>query len=196
MEHSKFTRNLSFLISVERILLDDDDDVIVLPQEEPVITEIPDDDDAPTSTVVSSDVAVEQIDSTFHDGASTSGAVTSSTTGDEQVNATYESIGNESDLQILVPQISVVDVEEFEDKPIDPAQNSVKIKEEPKDDGYDEDDDGFEDIGTFEEATIIEDNSGEYIISRYILAERSICPVTFELIPSSTDSIHCRPITI
>ncbi|KAG4070339.1 hypothetical protein HA402_006481 [Bradysia odoriphaga] len=141
--------------SVDRILLDDDDDVIVLPQEEPVITEIADDDETPT--VSSSVVAAEKIDSTSQDGASTSGAVTSSTNDD--VNATYESIGNESDLQILVPQISVVDVEDFEDKPIDSTtQLPVKIKEEPKDDGYDEDD-AFEDIGTFEEATIIEDNS-------------------------------------
>lgn len=93
---------------------------------------------------------------------STSGVVTSSTS---DVNATYESIGNESDLQILVPQISVVDVEnfEFEEKPIDESENPVKIKEEPKDDGYDEDD-GFEDIGTFEEATIIEDNSGKFVV--------------------------------
>lgn len=103
---------------------------------------------------------MEQIDSTSQDGTSTSGAVTSSTS---HVNATYESIGNESDLQILVPQISVVDVEDFEDKPIDSSQNSVIIKEEPKDDGYDEDD-GFEDIGTFEEATIIEDNSGKSLM--------------------------------
>lgn len=125
-----------------------------MPQEEPVITEIPDDDDAPTSTVSSTLVIAEQSD----DVASPSGAVTSSTS---DTNATYESIGNESDLQILVPQISVVDVEEFEDKPIDSTtQIPVKIKEEPKDDGYDEDD-GFEDIGTFEEATIIEDNSGK-----------------------------------
>lgn len=139
---------------MEKILLDDDDDVIVLPQEEPVITEIPDDDDQ--TPTVSSSVIVEQSDSTSHDGANTSGAVTSSTS---EANATYESIGNESDLQILVPQISVVDVEEFEDRPIDSTVQPVKIKEEPKDDGYDEDD-GFEDIGTFEEATIIEDNSG------------------------------------
>lgn len=62
-----------------------------------------------------------------------------------------------------MPQISVVDVDDFEDKPIDSidsTQNAIKIKEEPKDDGYDEDE-NFEDIGTFEEATIIEDNSGK-----------------------------------
>lgn len=107
---------------------------------------------------------MEKIDSTSQDGASASGVVTSSTNDD--VNATYESIGNESDLQILVPQISVVDVEDFEEKPIDSTtQLPVKIKEEPKDDGYDEDD-GFEDIGTFEEATIIEDNSGKCSIHK------------------------------
>lgn len=100
---------------------------------------------------------MEQIDSTSNDGANSSGVVTSSTS---DVKATYESIGNESDLQILVPQISVVDVEDFEDRPIEATPDSVKIKEEPKNDGYDEDD-AFEDIGTFEEATIIEDNSGK-----------------------------------
>ncbi|KAJ6647215.1 Pre-mRNA cleavage complex 2 protein Pcf11 [Pseudolycoriella hygida] len=138
---------------VEGILLDDDDDVIVLPQEEPIITEIPDDDDTPvpTSTVD------EKVDSTSQEISSSSSSIANTSTIENE-NATYEPIGNESDLQILVPQISVVDVEEFEEKPIDSSQNSIKIKEEPKDDGYD-DDDGFEDIGTFEEATIIEDNS-------------------------------------
>lgn len=141
-------------------MLDDDDDVIVLPQEEPVITEIPDDDDAPTSTISSSIVVEQHVDSTSQDGASTSGGAISSTS---DVNATYEPIGNESDLQILVPQISVVDVEDFEEKPIDSTQNVIKIKEEPKNDGYDEDD-AFEEIGDmFEEATIIEDNSGKFI---------------------------------
>ena len=43
-------------------------------------------------------------------------------------------------------------------------QHSIKIKEEPKGDGYEVDDDGFEDIGTFEEAAIIEDNSGKYLV--------------------------------
>lgn len=94
------------------------------------------------------------------------------TSSTNDVNATYESIGNESDLQILVPQISVVDVEAFEDKPIDATPAPVVIKEEPKDDGYDEDD-GFEDIGTFEEATIIEDNSGEFCFSRLYLFYRT-----------------------
>lgn len=138
------------------MLLDDDDDVIVLPQEEPVITEIPDDDDVPMPTPT----VEEQVDSTSEDvgSTSTSAAISSSTIQDE--NATYESIGNESDLQILVPQISIIDVEAFEEKPIDLLQDSVKIKEEPKDDVYDEDD-GFEDVGTFEEAALIEDNSGK-----------------------------------
>lgn len=128
----------------------------MLPQEEPVIIEIPDDDDAPMPTPT----VVEQDDSTSEDigSTSTSAAINSSTIQDE--NATYESIGNESDLQILVPQISIIDVEAFEEKPIDLLEDPVKIKEEPKDDGYDEDD-GFEDVGTFEEAALIEDNSGK-----------------------------------
>lgn len=185
VEHSKFTPTTKICFSVERILLDDDDDVIVLPQEEPVIQEIHDDDDAPTSTVTPSDpAALEQIDSSTQE--STSGAVTSST---NDVNATYESIGNESDLQILVPQISVVDVEEFEDKPIDSTQNPVVIKEEPKDDGYDEDD-GFEDIGTFEEATIIEDNSGKFLF--FCLFR--ICPISQNIKKTACASLIFHPL--
>lgn len=87
---------------------------------------------------------------------------------EEQLN--YESIGNESDIQILVPQISILDLDEFEEKPIDEnaaaaidesSQASIKIKEEPKDDGYDDEDDGFEEVGTIEEPAIIDDDSGK-----------------------------------
>lgn len=131
-----------FKLSVERIIFDDDDDVIILPQEEPIIIEIPDDDDA-------------------------LGIFTSSP---NETNATYEPIENESDLQILVPRIPVVYVEDFKEKPIDTAtdvekslKSSVKIRDEPKADGYE--DDGFEDIGTFEDATIIEDNRGKEVFS-------------------------------
>lgn len=82
-----------------------------------------------------------------------------------ELNATYEPIGNESDIQILVPQISVLDLDDFEEKPdsgvmddeSSRASQSVKIKEEPKDDGYDyEEDDGFEEVGTFESDVIID----------------------------------------
>lgn len=76
----------------------------------------------------------------------------------------YEPVGNESDIQILVPQISVLDLDEFEEKPIDTTAveakitSPVKIKQEPKDD---DEDDGFEDVGTFEVAAVIDDDSSK-----------------------------------
>lgn len=118
---------------------EDDDDVIVVPQEEPVITEIPDDDEeAPPGDQMS---------------------LPETANADEEKGNQEDrdgSLNNESDVQILEPQISVMDLDEFDDPPeVDAATADeasafpVKIKEEPKYEGY-EDDDGFEDVGTYE----------------------------------------------
>lgn len=94
----------------------DDDDVIVLPTEEPVITEIPDEGEEAAEKV---EDAVEQT-----------------------INAT------DDDVMINEPKIEVHQVYDDEEEGGDkePAEKIeishtpliVKIKEEPKDDGYDE----------------------------------------------------------
>lgn len=191
---------LSFV--VEKIVLDDDDDddeqnvdddVIVVPAEEPVITEINDEDEPilGSTDIVSNpldakipteDVAVEPVASSSPQLPSDDPSVKDQPK--EQLEPNYEPIGNESDIQILVPQISVLDLDEFEEKPVVAATDDVsaapvvpvKIKQEPKDD--DEEDDGFEDVGTFEVASIIDDDSRTFI---YLSTIESVikCPFLF-----------------
>lgn len=77
---------------------------------------------------------------------------------------------NESDVQILEPQISILDLDEYEETNVSSnTLNSAellaitKIKQEPKYEGYEDDeDDGFEEVGTFEAdpAEILEETSG------------------------------------
>lgn len=78
---------------------------------------------------------------------------------------------NESDVQILEPQISILNLDEYEETDIssNKLDNSdllaaIKIKQEPKYEGYEDDeDDGFEEVGTFEAhdpAEILEEASG------------------------------------
>lgn len=187
-------------ISDDKIILDDDDDVIEVPSEEPAITEIPDDDDdeTPESVVVVKEVVIDEDTSssvqavndtlppdaiepapdaeavaTVSDEPTTDAATTvvsKSIADPNEENATYEPVGNESDIQILVPQISVLDLDDFEEKPVDSGtvmddtpRTPVKIKQEPKDDGYEDEDDGFEEVGTFE---LDEDMAGTVIICK------------------------------
>lgn len=76
---------------------------------------------------------------------------------------------NESDVQILEPHISVLNLDEYEEKelPAPDEISAVKIKQEPKYEGYaDEDeDDAFEDVGTIEADPIdlLDDGSGKLI---------------------------------
>lgn len=115
-------------------IVDDDDDVIVLPNEEPSVTEIYDDDD---DEYVPANVTRE------HMGIVSEGEET----GD--LNET-----NESDVEIQEPHIPFTDLDTYVEKELPQdgessksAFMSVKIKEEPKEDEEDEDD-GFEDVGT------------------------------------------------
>lgn len=95
----------------------DDDDVIVLPAEEPIITEIPDEGEDETLKAEKAEESVQV---------------------DQTLNAT------DDDVMINEPKIEVHQVYDDEDeKPVDKKEIShtpliVKIKEEPKDDGYDE----------------------------------------------------------
>lgn len=131
----------------------------MLPQEEPVITEIHDDDEEITN--------IKSIDINETENADKSDVIQNNDNSNNNVNEIDDTL-NESDVQILEPKISVMDLDEIEDDDNDNStksstkenvtdetsqSNLVKIKEEPRDDGYNEDD-AFEDVGTFE---IIED---------------------------------------
>lgn len=153
-----------------------------MPTEEPVITEINDEDEPTISgsidtvsepldvTVPPEDVAVEPIASSSPQLQPDDASIKD--LPNDQLEPNYEPIENESDIQILVPQISVLDLDEFEEKPVDADEVSaapvapVKIKQEPKDD-YEEDD-GFEDVGTFEVASVIDDDSRTFICLNFI----------------------------
>ncbi|XP_055704060.1 uncharacterized protein LOC129802348 isoform X2 [Phlebotomus papatasi] len=115
----------------------EDDDVIEVAPLEPTITEILDDDDDD-----------EQQQNSEKENSSTEKSPTKST------SAQFE----ESDVEIQEPHIPIQDLDEIEDE--EPTENQtpaeeapakeplvVKIKEEPKDDGYNEDD-AFMDVGT------------------------------------------------
>lgn len=108
----------------------DDDDVIVLPSEEPVITEIPDEYED-ESKIIKDDEKVDQT-----------------------LNAT------DDDVMIDEPKIEVHQVyDDDEEEPEDKKEIShtpliVKIKEEPKDDGYEEvvnDEDAFVEVTSINE---------------------------------------------
>lgn len=170
---------------------EDDDDVIVVPQEEPVITEIPDDDEeAPAGDQMSRSAAAS---------------------ADEEKGNQEDrdgSLNNESDVQILEPQISVMDLDEFEDPPeVETASDNadkpsafpVKIKEEPKYEGY-EDDDGFEDVGTYEcepiGAITNEETSGKFerpLVSR---TKHSLNQVPFSVDEYIPQSVQGQPTII
>lgn len=148
---------------------DDDDDVIMVPQEEPVITEIPDDDD---------DEEIDNGDKTNGNAPESNGAlaavadmsnpsspsVAKKPLEEEITGGVYTNVANESDIQILEPAISVMDLDQIEDEPensmgIDETSQlslPIKIKSEPKYEGYaDEDeDDAFEVVGTFDESAM------------------------------------------
>lgn len=78
-------------------------------------------------------------------------------------------------MQILEPQISILNLDEYEET--DLSSNNldesqivpiVKIKEEPKYEGYEDDeDDGFEEVGTIEAdpTEIFEDTNGKIDIT-------------------------------
>lgn len=152
-----------------------------MPVVEPVVTEIMDEDEIGASSVAKAGEEVVAVTGTLSNEVTTTTTSlepepsTSSTADkvsaiDEEEHLTYEAIGNESDIQILVPQISVLDLDEIEDKPYEPvsttmddiSQAPIKIKEEPKDDGYEDEDDGFEEVGIFEEPALIDDDSGKF----------------------------------
>ena len=125
----------------------DDDDVIVLPQEEPVITEIPDETEAEQSEMKEQDE-------------------------NQMLNATDE------DVMIQEPKIETQIVNDDDDDELNRGTLQetsqpliVKIKEEPKDDGY-EDEVNEED--PFVEVTSINEDDlmlGKYRLKPYMKCE-------------------------
>lgn len=68
--------------------------------------------------------------------------------GEQQQNES----ANESDVEIQEPNIPFTDLDTYVEKEMDEATRAallnVKIKEEPKDEYEEDEDDGFEDVGT------------------------------------------------
>lgn len=136
----------------QSILDDDDDDVIVLPNEEPSVTEIVDDDD---DEYVPGNVTRAEMGNESQDKTESNSEVkeTENQAEDSEKHSQCESdVANESDVEIQEPNIPFTDLDTYVEKEIDEATRAamlnVKIKEEPKDDYEDDEDDGFEDVGT------------------------------------------------
>ncbi|SPP75107.1 uncharacterized protein LOC117578746 isoform X3 [Drosophila guanche] len=130
---------------------DDDDDVIVLPNEEPSVTEIVDDDEDEyvPANVTRAEMGVEAEDKDKMDqssGCEEDGEKQKSSQQPQNESA------NESDVEIQEPNIPFTDLDTYVEKEMDEetrlALLNVKIKEEPKDEYEEDEDDGFEDVGT------------------------------------------------
>ncbi|XP_039147553.1 uncharacterized protein LOC6739433 isoform X5 [Drosophila simulans] len=133
----------------QAIFEDDDDDVIVLPNEEPSVTEIVDDDDEDEyvpGNVTRADMGTESQDKTESNFETKEPKKDQVELGEQQQNES----ANESDVEIQEPNIPFTDLDTYveKDEATRAALLNVKIKEEPKDEYEEDEDDGFEDVGT------------------------------------------------
>ncbi|XP_052840252.1 uncharacterized protein LOC128254920 isoform X5 [Drosophila gunungcola] len=135
----------------QTILDDDDDDVIVLPNEEPSVTEIVDDDDDDEyvpGNVTRADMGNESQDKTEPNSETKEPEKDKEQQGEQPQSES----ANESDVEIQEPHIPFTDLDTYVEKEMDEATKAallnVKIKEEPKDEYEEDEDDGFEDVGT------------------------------------------------
>ncbi|XP_026836593.1 uncharacterized protein LOC6549106 isoform X4 [Drosophila erecta] len=135
----------------QAIFDDDDDDVIVLPNEEPSVTEIVDDDDEDEyvpGNVTRADMGNESQDKTESNSETKVPEKDQVQLGEQPQNES----ANESDVEIQEPNIPFTDLDTYVEKEMDDATRAallnVKIKEEPKDEYEEDEDDGFEDVGT------------------------------------------------
>ncbi|XP_032570270.1 uncharacterized protein LOC6609220 isoform X4 [Drosophila sechellia] len=133
----------------QAIFEDDDDDVIVLPNEEPSVTEIVDDDDEDEyvpGNVTRADMGTESQDKTEFNSETKELKKDQVELGEQQQNES----ANESDVEIQEPNIPFTDLDTYveKDEATRAALLNVKIKEEPKDEYEEDEDDGFEDVGT------------------------------------------------
>ncbi|KAH8402419.1 hypothetical protein KR009_011883 [Drosophila setifemur] len=132
---------------------DDDDDVIVLPNEEPSVTEIVDDDDEDEyvpGNVTRAEMGNESQDKTESNSGEKE---TEKQESSEKQSLSESDVANESDVEIQEPNIPFTDLDTYVEKEMDEeatraALLNVKIKEEPKDEYEEDEDDGFEDVGT------------------------------------------------
>ncbi|KAH8390238.1 hypothetical protein KR200_010628 [Drosophila serrata] len=137
----------------QTFLDDDDDDVIVLPNEEPSVTEIVDDDDEEEyvpGNVTRAEMGNESSqDKTESNSETKEPKERAAEQGQQQP---HSESANESDVEIQEPNIPFTDLDTYVEKEMDEATKeallNVKIKEEPKDDYEEDEDDGFEDVGT------------------------------------------------
>ncbi|KAH8254033.1 hypothetical protein KR032_008092 [Drosophila birchii] len=138
----------------QTILDDDDDDVIVLPNEEPSVTEIVDDDDEDEyvpGNVTRAEMGNESSQDKTESNSDTKEPKEKAKEQSQQQQPHSES-ANESDVEIQEPNIPFTDLDTYVEKEMDEATKAallnVKIKEEPKDEYEEDEDDGFEDVGT------------------------------------------------
>ncbi|XP_017022386.1 pre-mRNA cleavage complex 2 protein Pcf11 isoform X4 [Drosophila kikkawai] len=135
----------------QTIMDDDDDDVIVLPNEEPSVTEIVDDDDDEDEYVPGKVTRAEMGNESSQDKPE-SNSETKEKAAEPGQPQTHSESANESDVEIQEPNIPFTDLDTYVEKEMDEATKAamlnVKIKEEPKDEYEDDEDDGFEDVGT------------------------------------------------
>lgn len=153
-----------------------DDDVIELPAEIAEITEIMDEEDEKPemeTNCIEGDLDASNV-------ATLEGQTEEHKTEDKN-DSTTMNLSVDDDVQIQEPHIEITDLDLIDDIPANSpssapndessqmSQNSlfiVKIKEEPKDDGY-EDEDAFEEVGTVEN-NIFYLNTGNYALSNVI----------------------------
>jgi pre-mRNA cleavage complex 2 protein Pcf11 len=153
-EKSEMTDPTAAVTSID----DEDDDVIALPTEEPVVTEILDDEEEPAVEEKTGDEVAEPEKSVDEVAEAE----------DKPTEEAEVQPDTDPDVMIKEPIIETHDVDEYVPKSLSNSDldsstyqpGAIKIKEEPKDDGYE--DDGFEDVGTFEASFVMEHkDSGE-----------------------------------
>uniref|UniRef100_A0A182QI56 CID domain-containing protein n=1 Tax=Anopheles farauti TaxID=69004 RepID=A0A182QI56_9DIPT len=181
---------------------DDDDDVIVLPTVEPVVEEILDDEEDRSGGAS----ATKPGDTNGDAAESEKNEEPLATVAKSPRQPEFQERQIDEDLFIQEPNIEVTDLDLIEDKPIDETaqtdgkgdadgENSlssllrVKIKEEPKDDDEeaDEEDALFEDVGTIESSLLeVDEHSSPPAINN--AEEEQIEDVVVESIPSPSES--------
>lgn len=136
-------------LSDQKLDDDDDDDIIEITQQEPVVTEILDDEDCERTNESTTKVGEESTIAILSD------SVLDDSRNEQSDLNRNESFGGESDVEIQEPHIPITDLDDIDDVPMnildETSTNSftmIKIKEEPKDDFEEEEEDAFEDVGT------------------------------------------------
>ncbi|KAH8285470.1 hypothetical protein KR054_009697 [Drosophila jambulina] len=174
----------------QTIVDDDDDDVIVLPNEEPSVTEIVDDDDEDEyvpGNVTRAEMGNESSQDKTESNSETKEPKEKSAEQGQQQRQSESA--NESDVEIQEPNIPFTDLDTYVEKEMDEATKAallnVKIKEEPKDEYEEDEDDGFEDVGTVVTLLPLPEDEISIHSSGKCLSTQSPSPVNDQVAQSS-----------